>query len=58
VRPEFRKRGVATTIMRALEEEAKARGVKRIGLHASAAGAGVYEKLGFSKQENYREAEI
>ncbi len=39
VRPEWRRRGAATAVMRALHEEAKKRGVERVGLHASAAGA-------------------
>lgn len=58
VRPEFRRRGAATRIMQALMSEAKNRGVKRIGLHASRAGADVYRKLGFSPKESYMEAEV
>ncbi len=58
VRPEFRGRGAATGIMQALMSEAKGRGVKRIGLHASRAGANVYRKLGFASKESYMEAEI
>jgi GNAT superfamily N-acetyltransferase len=55
VRPEFRRKGVATKIMQALHKEAKARGVKKIGLHASQAGAAVYAKLGYAVKESYME---
>jgi ribosomal protein S18 acetylase RimI-like enzyme len=58
VRPEFRRHGAATRIMEALMREARVRGVKRIGLHASRAGANVYRKLGFSAKESYMEAEV
>jgi ribosomal protein S18 acetylase RimI-like enzyme len=52
---EFRKRGIATRMVRALMEEAGRRGVRRIGLHASAAGLPVYLKLGYAIKENYLE---
>jgi ribosomal protein S18 acetylase RimI-like enzyme len=58
VRPEFRKRGVASAIMRALHEEARRRGARRVGLHASAAGAPVYRRLGYVCKESYMEVEL
>lgn len=56
VRPDYRRKGVATAIMRALEAEARKRGVKKIGLHASKTGAHVYLRLGYCPKENYMES--
>jgi GNAT superfamily N-acetyltransferase len=50
--PEYRKRGIATELMRLQIEEAKTRGVKVINLSATADGRKVYEKLGFENDEN------
>jgi ribosomal protein S18 acetylase RimI-like enzyme len=58
VTPNYRNQGVASLLMRALEAEAARRGVKRIGLHASAAGAPVYSKLGYVTKPSYMEHEI
>jgi ribosomal protein S18 acetylase RimI-like enzyme len=58
VRPEYRKRGIATAIMKDLEAEAKKRGARRIGLHASRAGANVYKKLGYEMKESYMETDV
>jgi ribosomal protein S18 acetylase RimI-like enzyme len=58
VRPDFRKQGLATRIMEALREEARARGVKKIGLHASRFGLPLYKKLGYVVKENYLELEL
>jgi len=45
--PSFRRRGVATTLVRAMVVWATARGFRRIFLHASRKGRPVYERLGF-----------
>ncbi len=58
VRPEYRRRGIATSIMRALEAEAKKRGVKKIGLHASKAGARLYGGIGYFPKESYMESDL
>jgi GNAT superfamily N-acetyltransferase len=45
--PQWRRHGVAESLMRALIAWATARGVRRLSLHASAEGRLLYEKLGF-----------
>lgn len=45
--PRFRRRGVARRIVRAMVRWARARGYRRIYLHASRMGRGVYAGLGF-----------
>ncbi|MCL2637962.1 MAG: GNAT family N-acetyltransferase [Oscillospiraceae bacterium] len=50
--PEYRKRGIATELMKLQIEEAKMRGVKVINLSATDMGRAVYEKLGFKADEN------
>jgi GNAT superfamily N-acetyltransferase len=45
--PDFRGRGVASRIVRAMVRWATRRGYRRTFLHASHAGRPVYEKLGF-----------
>jgi len=47
VESSWRRRGVATTLMRALLTELAARDIRRIVLHASDEGRGMYERLGF-----------
>jgi ribosomal protein S18 acetylase RimI-like enzyme len=47
VEREWRRRGVADALMRALLESLTARGIRRIVLHASPEGRPVYERLGF-----------
>jgi GNAT superfamily N-acetyltransferase len=47
VEPEWRRRGVAAALMRALLECLAARGIHRIVLHASPEGRRLYERLGF-----------
>jgi GNAT superfamily N-acetyltransferase len=44
---DWRRRGVAQALMRALLDELAARGVQRIVLHASEDGRRLYERLGF-----------
>jgi GNAT superfamily N-acetyltransferase len=50
--PEYRKRGIATELMKLQIEEAKTRGVYVINLSATEDGRKVYEKLGFVNDEN------
>ncbi len=47
VRPEARRRGVATALVSAVVEQAKAEGIGMVSLHASEMGRLVYEKMGF-----------
>ena len=47
VEPEWRRRGVADALMRALLDELAARRIRRIVLHASEDGRRLYERLGF-----------
>lgn len=49
--PRARRRGVATALVRACLAWCEARGVVRVGLHASADGRRVYERLGFVPRE-------
>ena len=46
-KPEFRGRGIATSMLARLAEEAKKRGVRKLWLGASKMGRPVYEKFGF-----------
>ncbi|MDR2559470.1 MAG: GNAT family N-acetyltransferase [Oscillospiraceae bacterium] len=50
--PEYRKKGIATELVRLQIEEAKTRGVKVINLWATDMGRAVYEKFGFKTDEN------
>ena len=45
--PEYRGRGLAETLTRAVLKEAQGRGYKAANLTASAPGRGIYERLGF-----------
>jgi len=47
VEPAWRRRGVADALMREVLQALAARGIRRIVLHASAAGRRLYERLGF-----------
>jgi GNAT superfamily N-acetyltransferase len=47
VESDWRRRGVAQALMRALLDELAARGIRRIVLHASEDGRRLYERLGF-----------
>ena len=47
VEPEWRRRGIADRLMRAVLEALAARGIRRIVLHASQEGRRLYERLGF-----------
>jgi GNAT superfamily N-acetyltransferase len=47
VEPEWRRRGVADALMRAVLDALAERGIRRIVLHASEDGRRLYERLGF-----------
>jgi ribosomal protein S18 acetylase RimI-like enzyme len=47
VEPEFRKRGLAHSLIESCLTEARERGIRVVTLHSSDAGRHVYEKLGF-----------
>ena len=47
VEPEWRRRGVAGALMRAVLDALGERGIRRVVLHASADGRQLYERLGF-----------
>lgn len=50
--PEFRGRGIASTIFGKLVEEARRREVSSLSLHALPAGAEIYRKAGFAFSED------
>jgi ribosomal protein S18 acetylase RimI-like enzyme len=54
VQPAWRRRGVAAALMRALLDDLAARGIRRVVLHASPDGRGLYEKLGFVPNNEMR----
>ena len=56
VEREWRRQGVAEALMRAAMDALDARGIRRIVLHASQDGRGLYERLGFvpSNEMQYR----
>lgn len=45
--PEFRRQGLSTAVMSQLLDWYRERGVSRVELHATSAGAGIYSSLGF-----------
>jgi ribosomal protein S18 acetylase RimI-like enzyme len=47
VEPDWRRRGVAEALMRAVLDVLALRGIRRIVLHASDDGRRLYERLGF-----------
>lgn len=47
VRPEYRRRGIATRMLAMLTRDARRRGVSQISLEATDAGRPLYEKFGF-----------
>ncbi len=47
VEPSWRRRGIGEAIVTFLVDEARARGLERLELHASRAGEGIYRRLGF-----------
>jgi GNAT superfamily N-acetyltransferase len=52
--PEFRRQGVASSLVRAMVRWATTRGYRRIFLHASRMGRSVYAKLGFVEGSEMR----
>ncbi len=56
--PAYRKQGIATFLLGKLAEEAKARGVKRLWLHAAEMGRPVYVKFGFHEADGFFELTI
>lgn len=57
-KPEYRGRGIATSMLARLAEEAKRRGVKKLWLGASKMGRPVYEKFGFKDSGGWLELNI
>ena len=55
---DHRSKGIAKKIMEHLHEYALSMGVRRIGLHASRFGHGLYKKMGYKINESYLEIEI
>jgi len=53
-----RGKGIAKKIMEHLHEYARSIGVRRIGLHASRFGYGLYKGLGYKINESYLEMDI
>ena len=60
VESEYRRRGLALTLMKECMDEARRRGIGVVALHASEKGQPVYEKLGFtmSNEMLYVDTEI
>ena len=56
--PEYRRKGIATSMLRKLMEEAKARSVNRICLRASDMGTPVYEKFGFKESGKWMDLDL
>jgi ribosomal protein S18 acetylase RimI-like enzyme len=48
VEPEYRRRGLARSLVQLCMDEARRRGIRVTTLHASAEGRSVYEQLGFT----------
>ncbi|HWE62017.1 MAG TPA: GNAT family N-acetyltransferase [Chloroflexota bacterium] len=53
--PEWRGQGVATAILRTMVDHVKASPARRIWLHATEAGAPLYERYGFTCRTNVME---
>jgi GNAT superfamily N-acetyltransferase len=53
-----RGKGIAKKIMEHLHEYARSMGVRRIGLHASRFGHGLYKEMGYKINESYLEIEL
>lgn len=57
-RDDYRKQGIANSLLEKLVEEARCRGIKKIWLGASKLGRPVYEKFGFRQTEEWLEMDI
>ncbi len=55
---EHRGKGIAKKIMEHLHEYARSKDVRRIGLHASRFGHGLYKNMGYKVNESYLELEL
>ena len=53
VEPEFRGRGIATSLLRHILLLCKEKGITKITLHDTKMSKGIYEKEGFVQSENY-----
>ena len=58
VEDEFRRRGISKAIMARLHEEARKRGMRKTGLHASESGRPVYESMGYAGNSSCMELEL
>lgn len=56
--PAHRGRGAAHALLQALLDDAKARGVRKVILHATEAGRRIYRQLGFEASSAYMELAI
>ncbi|KLV27631.1 MULTISPECIES: GNAT family N-acetyltransferase [Niallia] len=54
----YRGKGIATTLLTKLVEEAKSLGIKKIWLGASKLGRPVYKKFGFKETDEWMELEL
>jgi ribosomal protein S18 acetylase RimI-like enzyme len=55
---DYRGKGIAKKIMEQLHKHAQGMGVRRIGLHASRFGYGLYKEIGYRTNESYLEMDI
>ena len=53
--PDYRKQGIASALLDAMEAEAIARRFGKVWLHASEAGRPLYERIGFVANPAYME---
>ena len=58
VQPEVRGRGIARSLMERIGQEAAARGVARLALHASSFGMPLYRSLGYAPNPAYLELDL
>ncbi len=56
--PEYRKQGIASSLLERLMNEARERNVDKIFLNASEAGKPVYHKFGFRKNDAWMDIEL
>jgi len=53
VEPEYRGRGIATSLVKYITQLCRTRGVEKMTLNDTKMSKGIYEKEGFVKSENY-----
>lgn len=58
VTPAWRRAGVGSALVRAIHDEARARGLARIRLHATASGRALYERFGFTPRVDAMELRL